>query len=64
MITRYRLEYDDLDVYENGNLVKYEDHQREVSQLQARVAKLERALVNANRRIGAAADALQSVLKP
>lgn len=36
----------------------------DVAQLQARVAELERALVKANRRIGAAADALQSVLKP
>ena len=44
MITRYRLEYDDLDVYEDGNLVKYEDHQAEVAQLQARVAELEAAL--------------------
>jgi hypothetical protein len=44
MITRYRLEYDDLDVYDNGNLVKYEDHQAEVAQLQARVAELEAAL--------------------
>lgn len=43
MITRYRLEYDDLDVYDNGNLVKYEDHQAEVAQLQARVAELEAA---------------------
>lgn len=44
MIARYRLEYDDLDVYENGNLVNYEDHQREVAQLLARVAELEAAL--------------------
>ena len=44
MITRYRLEYDDLDVYEDGNLVKYEDHQAEVAQLQARVAELDAAL--------------------
>lgn len=38
--------------------------QQTVAQLQARVAELERALVKANRRIGAAADALQSALKP